>query len=138
MNKKKFALAWIAFVIVGFIFTALWHLPLFGSIYEELYLITIPNPIFALGFLSFAIEGFAFVYIFERFKSGKSPVKEGAIFGILAYTLLIGSVAIIAHAAKHEVGNMLLWFGIEGTYFVIMGLVLGSLVGLICGKRGEK
>ncbi|MBI5139208.1 hypothetical protein HZA26_01205 [Candidatus Nomurabacteria bacterium] len=134
MNLRKYALAIIAFIVVGFIVTFIWHLVLFGSVYQKLYLVTIPSPIFALGFLSFVIEGLAFVYVFEKFRRGKNPAREGLLFGILVYSLLMGSVAVIAHAAKHDVGNMALWFSLEGSYFIIVGAVLGTIVGLIYGK----
>ena len=134
MDTKKYLLGVIAFIIVGFLITVVWHLALFGQTYQGLFLVTIPSPIFELGFLSFVLEGIGFVYIFGKFRRGKDPLREGLVFGILAYSLLMGSVAIIAHAAKHEVGNIPLWFGLEGTYFIITGAVLGIIVSLIYGK----
>ena len=134
VETKKYLLSVIAFIIVGFVIAAVWHLALFGQTYQGLFLITIPSPIFELGFLSIVLEGLAFVYIFEKFRRGKDSLREGLVFGILAYSLLMGSVAVIAHAAKHEVGNMPLWFGLEGAYFIITGAILGIIVSLIYGK----
>jgi hypothetical protein len=130
---KKFILAWTAFVIVGFIITALWHLVLFGSVYESLNIYT-RKPIFALGITSFILEGLAFVYIFRFFRTGKSPAKEGALFGILAFGVLMGSVGALAEAAKFSATSLFTYLLVEGFFYLITGTILGTIVGLIYGK----
>ena len=87
MTAKKYLLATLAFITVGFIIAFVWHLVIFKAVYDSLKIYSI-EPIIPLGFISFILEGFAFVYIFHFFRRGKKPMFEGLIFGLLTYTPL--------------------------------------------------
>ena len=133
MNTKKYLLATLAFIIVGFIITFVWHLVLFKEVYDSLKIYS-REPIIALGFLSFILIGLAFVYIFQFFRRGKNPILEGLVFGLLAYGVLMGSVGALAEGAKHSTTSLSTWLVIEISFFVITGAILGTIVGLIYGK----
>ena len=74
MNIKKYLFATLAFIIVGFIVAFVWHLVIFKSVYDALKIYSI-EPIIVLGFISFILEGLAFVYIFQFFsaRARKNP-----------------------------------------------------------------
>ena len=133
MNTKKYLLATLAFVIVGFIIAFVWHLVIFKSVYDSLKIYSI-EPIIPLGFTSFILEGLAFVYIFQFFRRGKKPIQEGLIFGLLAFGVLMGGVGALAEGAKHATTSLSTWLVLETSFFVITGAILGTIVGLIYGK----
>ena len=133
MNMKKYILATLAFIIVGFIVAFIWHLVLFKEIYDSLKIYSI-EPIIPLGFTSFILEGLAFVYIFQFFRRGKMPMQEGLVFGLLAYGILMGGVGALAEGAKHATTSLSTWLVIEMSFYIITGAVLGMIIGLIYGK----
>ena len=137
MNIKKYLLATLAFIIVGFVIAFVWHLVIFKSVYESLKIYSI-EPIVPLGFISFILEGFAFVYIFQFFRRGKKPMREGLVFGLLAYGVLMGGVGALAEGAKHATTSLSTWLIIESAFYIITGTILGTLVGLIYGKRPQQ
>ena len=133
MNMKKYIFATLAFIIVGFIVAFFWHLVIFKSIYDSLKIYTI-EPIIPLGFTSFILEGLAFVYIFQFFRRGEKPIREGLIFGLLAFGVLMGGVGSLAEGAKHATTSLSTWLVLETSFFVITGAILGMLIGIIYGK----
>ena len=137
MDMKKYAFATAAFVLVGFIIAFVWHLVIFKDIYEALKIYTI-EPIIALGFISFILEGLAFVYVFQFFRRGKKPIQEGLIFGLVVYGAIMGSVGVLAEGAKHATTSLSTWLIIESAFYIITGAVLGAIVGLIYGKNPSK
>ena len=137
MDKKKYIFATLAFIIVGFIIAFVWHLVIFKEIYEALKIYTI-EPIIALGFISFILEGLAFVYVFQFFRRGKKPIQEGLIFGLVVYGVIMGGVGVLAEGAKHAITSLSTWLIIESAFYIITGAVLGTIVGLIYGKSPDK
>ena len=137
MTMKKYLLATLAFVIVGFIIAFVWHLVIFKDVYNSLKIYSI-EPIIPLGFTSFILEGLAFVYIFQFFRRGRKPLQEGLIFGLLAFGVLMGGVGALAEGAKHATTSLSTWLVLETSFFVITGAILGTLVGLIYGKSPNK
>ena len=133
MNLRKYLLATLAFIIVGFIIAFFWHLVLFKGVYDSLKIYSI-EPIIPLGFTSFILEGLAFVYIFQFFRRGKNPIQEGLIFGLLAYSVLMGGVGALAEGAKHATTSLSTWLVFETSFYLITGAILGVIVGLIYGK----
>lgn len=131
---KKYLIATAAFVILGFAIAGIWHLALFGEAYQSLHIYT-REPIFALGALSFVLEGLTFSYLFQSFRKGKNPVKEGVIFGVLAFGVLMGSVGALAEAAKFSSTSLPAYIALEGAFYLIAGAVLGGAVGWIYGKK---
>ena len=116
MNIKKYFLGVIVFVIVGFIIAAIWHFVLFGQVYSDLKIYTI-EPIIALGFISFILEGLAFVYIFQLFRRGEKPLLEGLLFGLVVYGIIMGGVGVLAEGAKHYVTSLSTCSLLRGHFF---------------------
>ena len=133
MTMKKYIFATLAFIITGFIMAFLWHLVIFKDTYEALKIYTI-EPIIALGFISFILEGLAFVYVFQFFRRGKKPLQEGLIFGLVVYGVIMGGVGVLAEGAKHATTSLSTWLVIESEFYIITGAILGTIVGLIYGK----
>ena len=133
MNVKKYIIATIAFIVVGFIIAFVWHLALFKEVYDSLKIYS-REPIIALGFISFILEGLAFVYIFQFFRRGKNPILEGLVFGLLAYGVLMGGVGALAEGAKHTTTSLSKWLVLEISFYLITGAILGMLIGIIYGK----
>ena len=130
---KKYIFATLAFIIVGFLMAFVWHLVIFKEIYDALHIYSI-EPIIALGFISFILEGLAFVYIFQFFRRGKKPLQEGFIFGLVVYGVIMGGVGVLAEGAKHATTSLSTWLIIESAFYIITGAILGAIVGLIYGK----
>jgi len=101
--------------------------------YDSLNIYT-QEQIIALGITSFILEGLAFVYIFQLFRRGEHPIKEGLIFGIVAFGILMGSVGVLAEAAKFASTSVNSFIILEGSFYLINGAILGTLVGIIYGK----
>ena len=137
MNTKKYFFATFAFIVVGFIIAFVWHLVVFKSVYDALKIYSI-EPIIALGFISFILEGLAFVYVFQFFRRGKKPIQEGLIFGLVVYGIIMGGVGVLAEGAKHATTSLPTWLIIESAFYIITGAVLGTMVGLIYGKTSYK
>ena len=91
----------------------------------------------ALGFISFILEGLAFVYVFQLFRRGEKPLLEGLIFGLVVYGIIMGGVGVLAEGAKHYVTSLSTWLLVEGAFYLVTGAVVGSLVGLIYGKSSS-
>ena len=137
MNTKKYLFATLAFIIVGFIIAFVWHLVIFKSVYDSLKIYSI-EPIIQLGFISFILEGLAFVYVFQFFRRGKKPIQEGLIFGLVVYGVIMGGVGVLAEGAKHATTSLFVWLLIEGLFYIITGAILGTIIGLIYGKSPQQ
>ena len=133
ISIKKYILATLAFIIVGFTIAFVWHLVLFKGVYDSLKIYS-REPIIVLGFLSFILIGLAFVYIFQFFRRGKSPILEGFVFGLLAYGVLMGGVGVLAEGAKHTVTSLSTWLVLESAFYLVTGMILGMITGMIYGK----
>ena len=133
MNTKKYLFATLAFIIVGFIVAFVWHLVIFKSVYDSLKIYSI-EPIIPLGFISFILEGLAFVYVFQFFRRGRKPIQEGLIFGLVVYGVIMGGVGVLAEGAKHATTSLSTWLIIESIFYIVTGAILGAIVGLIYGK----
>ena len=133
MDTKKYLFATLAFIIVGFIIAFVWHLVFFKSVYDALKIYSI-EPIIALGFISFILEGLAFVYVFQFFRRGRKPIQEGLIFGLVVYGVIMGGVGVLAEGAKHATTSLSTWLIIESAFYIITGTILGTIVGIIYGK----
>ena len=134
---KRYIFATLAFIVAGFIIAFVWHLVIFKDVYNSLKIYSI-EPIILLGFVSFILEGLAFVYIFQFFRRGKKPIQEGLIFGLLAFGVLMGGVGALAEGAKHATTSLSTWLILETSFFLIIGAILGAIVGLIYGKSPHK
>ncbi len=134
METKKYIFSVIAFIVIGFVIAAVWHFLLFAQVYDNLKIYSI-QPIIALGFTSFILEGLAFVYVFQLFRRGKGPILEGLVFGLLVYGVIMGGVGVLAEGAKHATTSLPIWLAVEGTFYLIEGAVIGICIGWIYGKK---
>ena len=130
---KKYIIATLAFIIVGFMMAFFWHLVFFKSVYEALKIYSI-EPIILLGFISFILEGLAFVYVFQFFRRGEKPLQEGLIFGLVVYGAIMGGVGVLAEGAKHATTSLSTWLIIESAFYILTGAAIGAIIGLIYGK----
>ena len=137
MGTKKYLFSTLAFIIAGFIIAFVWHVVIFKSVYDSLKIYSI-EPIIPLGFISFILEGFAFVYIFQFFRRGKKPIQEGLTFGLVVFAVIMGSVGVLAEGAKHATTSLATWLIIESAFYILTGAILGTIVGLIYGKSPPK
>lgn len=124
---------WIAvsYIIITFVFAAGWHLLLFKKTYEKLGAFTRKKPIIALGIASIILQALVVAYAYPIFAGSESSIMEGLIFGVLFVGLFMGSSAVLAEAGKNEVGSLPKWITIEGIYYIIQGIVIGVVLGII-------
>lgn len=134
MNRKKFVLAFFAYLIIVFAIATVWHLVLFKEVYLNANLRT--EPIFQLGILSMLIQAAIVAYIYPSIAKDDSPTKEGLKFGLLL-AFLLGSYGVLAEAGKYDVGPISTFLFYEGTFFLIQYAIVGIAIGLIYGKFQE-
>lgn len=134
MNAKKFWFAALAYLVLTFVFAAGWHLVVFAPVYESLNVFTRKEPLFMLGILSMVIQAFVVAYLYPRFYRGGSPIRAGALFGLLL-GLFMGSNAVLAEAGKNEVGDLTTWILIEGAFYLVWSVAVGIVVALVYGRK---
>lgn len=134
MDKKKFFLAVIAYVVLTFTIAASWHLVLFKDLYDALAIFTRKEPIIPLGLLSILMQALVLAYLYPFFRRGDSPAKEGSKFGLLI-GVLMASIAVFAEAAKQNVSALSTWLMLESVYYLLQFSVVGMVMGLIYGRQ---
>ena len=126
-----FLYIFLAYVVVTFICAALWHMAFFKKTYDALGVFTRKEPIIPLGISSMILQGLVVAYTFPYFvRSGNTPMS-GAIYGVLFIGLFMGSNAVLAEAAKNEVGSLKTWIPLEMTYYILQGLIVGVAIGAL-------
>lgn len=133
MNTKKFGFAVIAYIVVTFIIAAGWHLVLFKDVYDQFGIFTRKEPIIPLGIASMVMQALVLAYFYPRFYRGGSPVKEGALFGLLV-GVLMASIAVFAEAGKQQVSSLSTWLIFESTYYLLQFGLVGVCIGSIYGR----
>lgn len=134
MGTKKFIGAWLAYLTVTFPVAYVWHLVLFDDLYRKLAIFSrIDDPIIPLGFASMLIQGAILAYVYPRLSRRQNPAVDGIKFGILM-GLLLGSVAVLAEAAKQNVTSLSTWLLLESAYYLIQFALSGLAIGLVYGK----
>jgi hypothetical protein len=127
---KNFIFTALAYLLLTFPCAYLWHLVFFRSFYERIGYFGEKEPIVALGFLTIAAQGFVLAYAYPFFQRGRNALVDGmraaAIFG-----LLIGSVQVVAAAAKNHAPATAEWFLFESLYFVIQFTLIGLALAFI-------
>ena len=132
MITKKFVLAFIAYLVIVFIIAVTWHLVLFKSSYSEAGMRE--APIFSLGILSMLIQATIMAYLYPLLSQRESPAKEGLKFGLLM-GLFMGSYGVLAQAGKYDVGSLSTFLLLESAFFILQFAIVGTVIGLIYGKR---
>lgn len=132
MMKRKFVLAFFAYIVVVFVIATVWHLVLFREVYLNANLRT--EPIFQLGILSILIQAAIVAYLYPKIVGEGSPVKEGLKFGLLL-AFLLGSYGVLAEAGKYDIGTVSTFLFYEGAFFLIQYIFVGMVIGVIYGKH---
>jgi hypothetical protein len=128
---KRFALAFVAYLLITFVLATLWHLVLFKNLYAAASMRR--EPLFHLGVLSMLIQASLMAYLYPRFQRGGAPAREGLRFGVLM-GLFLGSYGVLADAGKFDLGPVGPWIAAEGAFFLIQFAIVGTAIGLVYGR----
>lgn len=136
MNYMKLIIAGVVSFAIMFGFGVLWHLLIFADYLQSQFI-----GIGRLDFLIPIIMGgefirsflMAFIYPFG-FKGG-SPVKEGAIFGLLMGLFTV-PMNLITFGQFRFMNSQ--WLFVEGAFFIIQGIIGGIAIALIYGNATKK
>jgi hypothetical protein len=137
MNRKKFALATLAYVLVSFVLGFSWHLVLFKQAYAEFGVYTREPPIFAFGLGSMLLQGLVLAYLYRFFNRGGSPLRTGLRFA-LVMGVFLWSVAVLAFAAKSNVAGLGRFMTLSSLFHLLQFGLYGLLLGWIVGPEGAR
>jgi hypothetical protein len=112
---KKTLLGATGYLLVTFPLGYFWFLVLFKHAYESFGVYNRPQPIIPLGVFSMLIQGPILAHVYARWR-GNGPRLTSALQFCLLMGLFFGSGTIIALAAKAQVADLPLWFGINFAY----------------------
>lgn len=134
MIHRRFALAWLGYVLATFAGGAVWHLLFFQAKYVELQIFTrIEDPVIPLGLSAIVIQGAILAYLYPRVSRWQNPAIEGVRFGLLVGALFATS-AVLAEAAKNYVASLGTWVVLEGSYYLLQFALSGLVIGLAYGR----
>ena len=115
---SKLLLTTIGYTITTFALAVVWHLILFGEIYEKIGYIGREEPGFLLGLASIITQGAVLSYLYPKFKNG--------LHLIIAMGIFHWSMHVVAAAAKNQINHIPLFFGMETVYLIVQfGLAAG-------------
>lgn len=133
MNARRYGLMVIAYIVLTFVIAASWHLVLFKDVYAELAIFTRQEPLIPLGVTSIIMQALVLAYLYSRFFTGGSPLKEGLKFGLLI-GVLMASIAVFAEAGKQQVSSLTTWLAFESMYYLLQFGLTGVVLALIYEK----
>ena len=119
MITKKFLLSTLGYTATTFILAVIWHIGLFADLYEKIGYIGREEPGFLLGLFSIVTQGLVLSYLYPRVQHG--------VYLIAAIGIYHWSMHVVAAAAKNQINEVPLFFGIETVYLVIQ-FVLAALI----------
>ncbi len=132
--NKKILFSTLGYTVATFALAAPWHFVLFHDVYARLGAYNLEKPIFVLGLVAILIQGFIIAYLFQFYRRGVKPFKEGLTFamimGLYMYTL-----STVAFAAKTPVTSLPTWFGIQFAFHFLQFILAGVVLGLVFGKK---
>ena len=134
MDRRKFFLAVIAYIVVTFAVAASWHLVFFKDLYDQLGIFTRKEPLIPLGITSIVMQGLVLSYLYPIFFRGGSPLAQGLKFGLLI-GVLMASIAVFAEAGKQNVSSLTTWLTFESGYYLLLFGCVGMIIGMIYGKK---
>ena len=127
---KKTIIAALGYLLITFPLGYTWHLVLFKNAYEALGVYTRSQPIIPLGILSMLIQGPILAYLYPRWRGG-GPRLSSAFKFCLLMGLFFASGTVIALAAKSQIANLPLWFGLNFAFhflqFSLTALVFAAV-----------
>ena len=111
MHTKQFLLSTIGYTVITFALAVLWHIVLFTEVYEQIGYIGREEPGFCLGLISILIQAAVLSYLYPKFKNGLHLLL---VMGVFHWSL-----HVTAAAAKNQIHNVPLFFGIETLYLAV-------------------
>ena len=125
-NKK---VLWITLfnLVWTFALAILWHLIIFGSVYESLNYMN-QEPIFALGFAAIATQSYIFAVAYYWVQS------RPWLFSFL-FMAVIWSSHVLAYSAKVSMTNIPLYMALETAYFIVNYSVIAWFVTRIYSQK---
>ena len=130
-DKKKFLLAFLAYLLITFVIATTWHLVLFKNLYLSAGMRR--QPLMQLGILSMLIQAFLLALLYPRFRGAGTPALEGLKFGVLM-GLFMGSYGVLAEAGKFDIGPVGTFIAAEGAFFLLQFAIVGTVIGLVYGR----
>ena len=129
MNKKKFILAVLAFIVVTFAIQALSYFVINAKHYASIdFLRPQGDQIFSLGILTMVLQGMILAYFYPFFNKTGNSITNGLKYSLLIGTFLISYIALV-EPAKYLVPSIFSWIAVES----IVGLIQFSIYGLLLG-----
>ncbi|HXT00489.1 MAG TPA: DUF1761 domain-containing protein [Elusimicrobiota bacterium] len=115
---KKTLLGAAGYLLVTFPLGYFWFLVLFKRSYETFGVYNRPQPIIPLGLFSMIIQGPILAHLYPRWR-GDGPRLSSALQFCLLMGLFFASGTVIALAAKAQIADLPLWFGINFAFTLI-------------------
>lgn len=123
---KRTVIPAVGYLLITFPLGYVWHLVFFKDAYEAFRIYSRQQPIIPLGILSMLIQGPILAYLYPRWRGG-GPRLTSALQFCLLMGLFFASGTVIALAAKSQIANLPLWFGLNFA-FTFLQFSLTALV----------
>ena len=127
---KQTIIAALSYLLIAFPLGYIWHLILFKDAYEAFGVYTRPHPIIPLGALCAIIQGLILAYLYPRWRGDGARLPSAFKFFLLM-GLFYASGTVIAVAAKSQIANLPLWFGLNFAFhflqFSLTALVFAAV-----------
>ena len=130
-DRRRFILAFFAYLIITFVVATAWHLVVFKDLYMTAGMRR--EPLLHLGILSMLIQAFLMASFYPRFRGAGTPALEGLKFGVLM-GLFMGSYGVLAEAGKFDIGPVGPFVATEGAFFLLQFAIVGTVIGLVYGR----
>ncbi len=133
IDRTRYGLAVLAYLVVTFVAATMWHLMLFANLYAELAIFTREQPIVPLGLSSMLVQALILAYVYPHLCRRERPAKEGLVFGFFA-GMFIASCAVLAEAGKQNVTSLPTFLALETVYYALQFALSGLAIALVYGK----
>ena len=127
---KKTLAAALGYCLIAFPLGYTWHLILFKEVYDRFGVYSRPHPIIPLGALCAISQGLILAYLYPRWRGDGARLSSAVKFFLLM-GLFYASGTVIAVAAKSQIANLPLWFGLNFAFhflqFSLTALVFAAV-----------
>ena len=137
MRLKRSILSTIAATVVLMVVVIIWHDTLFSTYYESIPYIDREEPDFTAPTIAFVIRAFLMSVIYSYIGRRASILKSGLLFGG-AIGLLTGMYWVPSYYAQQPIPDVTRWFLIEGSFFIVQGMLAGMAITFVYGKSVPK
>ena len=118
----------LAYLVPTFALGFVWHLKWFDRAYRDLDIYR-PDMIIPFGFLSMALQGITFAFVYPRLVADPASLASGLLFAA-GVAVLSWTFTTLAVAAKHRMTSVSRFVAIETAYTVVQFLIVGPLLAL--------